>query len=130
MKALAIRTKMAGNVGHAYELMIPVVEAPQHAQDYATHRTIYSAPDAPPGVDGREFITLAQATVTPEHVAREKGWDKLAAWNEHERKAGAIAAAALREVFPEFALDRLPILWIEVHPHDLPSAKVWTEVQS
>lgn len=116
MKALAIRTAMVGG-GTSYDLYIPLEEVPPHARDYWSHTIIRG---------GRKFMDFDYATVSAEHCAMPAGIERLWDYNAHEKRAARAGAAVLRKVFPEFTLEEMPLLWVDVGEPE--SAEVWTEV--
>lgn len=116
MRVLCIRTRMIGG-GNSYDVYVPLAEVPLYAVEYGRHQIIR---------DGKHYMEFDLATVSAEHCAMPQGWDKYTDWKAHQERASRKAAAALREVFPEFTRDEVPLLWID---GGHPSAAVETVIR-
>lgn len=115
MKVLVQRIAMVGG-GNAYNVLVPEAEAPAQYGSYVW-------------MSGAVYLHFANATVSPEFLQMPAGWDRLCAWNNHERAAKQRMLEIIQSVFEETKnLETFPMLWVHFGGVTYPSEERIVEV--
>ncbi len=124
MKCLVIRTAMCGG-GLSYDIYVPEPQCPEYVLKACPGGSYYTRIDH----GSQTYLDFDHATMSKEHCDMEQGYDRYAAWLDHEKACKGRKLAIAQRVFPELAkVQEWPFLWLNNLGIEETSEEKWVTV--